>query len=130
MWHTFWLPILNTPDGIYGCQRSHHYLGTVEWEYSRPGMNSGNHVMLLGDLLPYCYQHLAGIRSAAPGFKEIDMKPAFEQEEVGYVRASHITSYGKVISNWSQTDTGFSWEISVPANSTATIWLPNEDTKA
>ncbi|MCD7942204.1 MAG: hypothetical protein LUH50_20325 [Bacteroides intestinalis] len=58
------------------------------------------------------------------------MKPAFELEEVGYVRASHITSYGKVISNWSQTDTGFSWEISVPANSTATIWLPNEDTKA
>lgn len=108
---------------------------TTIWELwngntADPTMNSGNHVMLLGDLLPYCYQHLAGIRSAAPGFKEIDMKPAFELEEVGYIRASHITPYGKVISNWSQTDTGFSWEISVPANSTATIWLPNEDTKA
>ena len=86
--------------------------------------------MLLGDFLPYCYQHLAGIRNAAPGFKEIQMKPAFELEEVGFIRASHITPYGKVTSNWSQTATGYSWEISVPANSTATIWLPNADTSA
>ena len=58
------------------------------------------------------------------------MKPAFELEEVGFIRASHITPYGKVTSNWSQTATGYSWEISVPANSTATIWLPNADTSA
>ena len=58
------------------------------------------------------------------------MKPAFELEEVGFIRASHITPYGKVTSNWSQTAAGYSWEISVPANSTATIWLPNADTSA
>ena len=108
---------------------------TTIWELwngntADPAMNSGNHVMLLGDFLPYCYQHLAGIRNAAPGFKEIQMKPAFELEEVGFIRASHITPYGKVTSNWSQTAAGYSWEISVPANSTATIWLPNADTSA
>ena len=108
---------------------------TTIWELwngntADPAMNSGNHVMLLGDFLPYCYQHLAGIRNATPGFKEIQMKPAFELEEVGFIRASHITPYGKVTSNWSQTATGYSWEISVPANSTATIWLPNADTSA
>lgn len=108
---------------------------TTIWELwngntADPAMNSGNHVMLLGDLLPYCYQHLAGIRSEAPGFKEIHMKPSFELEEVGFIRASHITPYGKVVSNWGQTDTAYSWEVSVPANSTATIWLPNEDISA
>ena len=108
---------------------------TTIWELwngntADPAMNSGNHVMLLGDFLPYSYQHLAGIRNATPGFKEIQMKPAFELEEVGFIRASHITPYGKVTSNWSQTATGYSWEISVPANSTATIWLPNADTYA
>lgn len=104
---------------------------TTIWELwngntAAPAMNSGNHVMLLGDLLPFCYQHLAGIRAATPGFKEIKMKPAFELEEIGYIKASHITPYGKVSSHWSQTPVAYEWQITIPANSIAEVWLPNE----
>lgn len=108
---------------------------TTIWELwngntADPAMNSGNHVMLLGDLIPFCYQHLAGIQSAAPGFKEIQMKPAFELKEVGYIRASYDTPYGKVKSHWSQAAHHYSWEVSIPANSTATVWLPNANLEA
>ena len=40
-------------------------------------MNSGNHVMLVGDLVIWLYEDLAGIKSdpAQPGFKHIIMQP-------------------------------------------------------
>jgi len=43
---------------------------TTTWELwngdkASPRMNSGNHVMLLGDLLTWCYQYLGGIRQSA-----------------------------------------------------------------
>lgn len=107
---------------------------TTIWELwngntADPAMNSGNHVMLLGDFLPFCYQHLAGIRSAAPGFKKLAMKPAFDLEEVGYIKASHITPYGEVSSHWTQTATSYNWDITLPPNCSAEVWLPNENEK-
>lgn len=107
---------------------------TTIWELwngntADPAMNSGNHVMLLGDFLPFCYQHLAGIRSAAPGFKKLAMKPAFDLEEVGYIKASHITPYGEVISHWTQSATSYNWDIMLPPNCSAEVWLPNGNEK-
>nr|WP_239063480.1 family 78 glycoside hydrolase catalytic domain [Bacteroides sp. 51] len=104
---------------------------TTIWELwngntANPEMNSGNHVMLLGDLLPFCYENLAGIKSAAPGFSKLEMKPAFEVEEIRNIQASYITPYGKVMSHWTQTAVDYQWDITIPANTTATIWLPNE----
>lgn len=105
---------------------------TTIWELwngntANPAMNSGNHVMLLGDFLPFCYQHLAGIQAATPGFKTLQMKPAFQLEEIGYIRAGYITPYGEVKSHWSQTATDYDWHITLPPNTAAEIWLPNED---
>ena len=55
---------------------------TTIWELwngdtADPAMNSGNHVMLIGDLLPWMYEYLAGIRPdpAAPGYRRIVLKP-------------------------------------------------------
>ena len=44
---------------------------TTIWELwngdtANPAMNSGNHVMLLGDLLTWCYQYLAGVKPKRP----------------------------------------------------------------
>lgn len=105
---------------------------TTIWELwngntANPEMNSGNHVMLLGDLIPFCYENLAGIKSAAPGFSKIEMKPSFGVEEIRDIEASYITPYGKVISHWKQTAVDYHWDITIPANTTATVWLPNEN---
>lgn len=105
---------------------------TTIWELwngntANPEMNSGNHVMLLGDLIPFCYENLAGIQSAAPGFSKLTMKPAFNVKEIRNINASYISPYGKVSSHWTQNATGYQWDVTIPANSSATIWLPNEN---
>ncbi|MBQ8674064.1 MAG: family 78 glycoside hydrolase catalytic domain [Bacteroides sp.] len=105
---------------------------TTIWELwngdtADPSMNSGNHVMLLGDLLPFCYRHLAGIAASAPGFKTLKMKPAFELEEVGYIKASYTTPYGEVKSHWTQSPQAYEWQVTIPANTTAEVWLPQAE---
>ena len=50
-------------------------MGAMEWQYGRPKMNSQNHVMMLGDLLIWYYENLAGIKSETAGFKKLIMKP-------------------------------------------------------
>lgn len=104
---------------------------TTIWELwngdtANPEMNSGNHVMLLGDFIPYCYQNLAGIKSdeSQVAFKKIIMKPDFDIQELGYVDASYTTPYGEVVSNWKKTFEQLQWQITVPPNSSAIVYFP------
>jgi alpha-L-rhamnosidase len=103
---------------------------TTIWElwngaYGDPGMNSGNHVMLLGDLIIWYYENLAGIKPdpAIPGFKHIVMKPCVSGD-LTYVDASYNSIYGTIKSNWKLGPDKFSWNITVPANSSATVYIP------
>jgi len=109
---------------------------TTIWELwngntASPKMNSGNHVMLLGDLLPWCYENLAGIKTNYKeiAFKHIIMKPDFDIPDLENVDASYMTPYGKVISKWEKTLMHLDWEISIPANTSAEVHLPNGKTE-
>lgn len=109
---------------------------TTIWELwngntADPTMNSGNHVMLLGDLLPWCYEHLAGIRSDGThvGFKHIVLKPNFGIQDLSRVDASYRTPYGMVVSKWHQSSKRLEWEVSVPPNTTAEVHFPNGKVK-
>ncbi len=88
-------------------------------------MNSGNHVMLVGDLVVWLYQDLAGIRSdpAQPGFKNILMKPV-PVGDLTSIKASHQSPYGRIESEWHKDGTTFHWHVTVPPNSTATVFVP------
>lgn len=103
---------------------------TTIWELwngdtANPRMNSGNHVMLLGDLLPWCFEHVGGIQAAAPGYKQIRLAPNFELEELSWANVSYKTPYGKVVSNWKKTPMHLSWDIEIPANTRAIVVTPN-----
>ncbi len=105
---------------------------TTIWELwngntADPAMNSGNHVMLLGDLIVWLYQDLAGIKSdlSNPGYKEIIMKP-YPVGNLKFVKASYLSMYGLIKSEWHIRGSKFNWEISIPANTTATIYVPAE----
>lgn len=105
---------------------------TTIWELwngdkADPKMNSGNHVMLLGDLLTWCYQDLAGIRQGAGcvAYKHIVMKPDFSIQDCEQVNADYDTPYGKVKSQWTKTLQHLDWNITVPCNTTAEVHLPN-----
>lgn len=93
---------------------------------ANPAMNSGNHVMLLGDLLIWYYENLAGIKSIEPGFKKIEMKPFFSGK-IDFVKASHSSPYGNIGSNWIKQNNKIVWEISVPANTLANAYFPCEE---
>ncbi|WP_276484236.1 family 78 glycoside hydrolase catalytic domain [Paraflavitalea pollutisoli] len=105
---------------------------TTIWELwngntANPQMNSQNHVMLLGDLLTWFYQDLAGIRSddSAVAFKKIIMKPA-RIDGLDSVRATYRTPYGAVSSHWvvGAARAGFRWRLTIPANTTAEVYMP------
>ncbi|MEN8117780.1 MAG: family 78 glycoside hydrolase catalytic domain [Bacteroidota bacterium] len=103
---------------------------TTIWELwngntADPGMNSGNHVMLLGDLIIWYYENLAGIKADPenPGFKHIIMKPNVVGD-LSYVDASYNSIYGKIESSWKLTEDRFNWNVTVPANTSATIYVP------
>lgn len=105
---------------------------TTIWELwngdkANPGMNSGNHVMLLGDLLPWCFNNLAGIRADRwkSGYKHIVFQPAFDVQELSRVDASYMSIYGKIVSRWTKTPTHLEWDIELPANTTGEVHLPD-----
>ena len=90
-----------------------------------PAMNSGNHVMLVGDLIIWFYETLAGIAPdpALPGFKHIVMRPQ-PVGDLTFVKASHRSPYGKIKSEWRKKNGQFDWQIEIPPNSTATVYVP------
>ena len=103
---------------------------TTIWElwngdHGDPGMNSGNHVMLLGDLIIWFYESLAGIKADPefPGFRHILMKPAITPE-LKFVTAAYKSVCGTIRSNWTVTPDKFEWKITIPSNCSATVYVP------
>lgn len=104
---------------------------TTIWELwngntANPSMNSGNHVMLLGDLLIWEYEYLGGIRPVEPGFKKFALKP-YPIKGLDYVNCSYDSAYGKIISNWKVNGNVFEWDFTIPANTTAVVYLPTAE---
>lgn len=103
---------------------------TTIWELwngdkADPAMNSGNHVMLLGDLLTWCYEYLAGIRPEDTAFRHIVLKPEFTIQDCFNVDATYKTPYGLISSKWKKTLQKLHWEVTVPCNTSATVCLPS-----
>ena len=108
---------------------------TTIWELwngdkASPKMNSGNHVMLLGDLLTWCYQYLGGIRQKeGSAYKHFMLKPAFDIEDCEQVSCKYDTPYGSVHSEWKKTLQHLDWHILVPCNTTAEVHFPDGSIK-
>ena len=109
---------------------------TTIWELwngntASPKMNSGNHVMLLGDLVSWIYQDLGGINSdpLKPGYKHIILKPDFSVDEIDDINTSFKCIYGTIASRWKKQDGMLHWDVEIPANTTATLYLPNGENK-
>jgi alpha-L-rhamnosidase len=74
------------------------------------------------------YQGLAGIRldSSAPGFERIVIKPSFVGD-LSWVRAAFDSIHGRIVSNWNVEVNRLRMEITIPANTSATVHVPGED---
>ena len=103
---------------------------TTIWELwngdtADPAMNSANHVMLLGDLIIWYYEDLAGIRNhpGSVAYKKLWMEPQFP-EGLTHVKASYASAYGEIKSEWKKEKNAFSWDITIPPNTSAIVKLP------
>lgn len=101
---------------------------TTIWELwngntADPAMNSGNHVMILGDLILWEYEYLGGIRALEPGYSKIQLKP-YPIEGLDFVNCSYNSVSGCIESRWKREGNHFEWDIVIPANTTAEVCLP------
>ena len=123
-----WLLATNKKYPSWGYMAEHG--ATTIWELwngdtASPKMNSGNHVMLLGDLLSWLYEDIAGISVGYLGFGHIQMAPDFSVDEIDDVDASYNSIYGKIVSRWKKEHGRLYWHVEIPANTTANIHLPD-----
>jgi len=85
---------------------------------------SNNHLML-GHLMEWFYAGLAGIRQSdsSIAFKNIVIRP----EPVGDItsaKATYQSVHGLIASEWKKEDHEFKLKVTIPANTSATIYLP------
>jgi alpha-L-rhamnosidase len=69
---------------------------------------------------------LAGIRPdpAAPGFKRIVIRPAVVGD-LTWVKSSYRSIHGLIVCNWARKDGAFTLDVTIPANTTATVYVPS-----
>ena len=91
------------------------------------GMNSFNHYSL-GSCGEWLYACVAGIDfdPAQPGFKQIIIKPVVGtklSEASGRLNSIH----GMITSSWTSSKGKFTLTAGIPANTTATVYVPTQD---
>jgi alpha-L-rhamnosidase len=98
------------------------------WTHDRgfqsPGMNSFNHYAY-GAIGAWMYAVVAGIAldPQQPGYRHIIMRPR-PGGGLSNVSASLRSMYGLISSAWTLKGDAFDWEIAVPCNTTATVFVP------
>jgi alpha-L-rhamnosidase len=85
---------------------------------------SQNHFML-GQIMEWFYHDLVGIEGdpTGPGFKEVIIKPQ-PVGDLTWVKASFESMRGKIVSHWTRADGVFKLSVTIPPNTTATVFVP------
>ncbi len=95
---------------------------TEAWNAER--RSSQNHFML-GQIIEWFYHDLAGIGTdpAGPGFKKIIIRPQ-PVGDLTWVKADFDSIRGRIASEWKWKNGTFFLKVMIPANTTATIFVP------
>jgi alpha-L-rhamnosidase len=100
---------------------------TTLWEHWARSDNtySHNHPMF-GSVSQWFFNWLGGIQPApdAVAFDRIVIRPQ-AVKGLDYVRSSYASVRGPIVSNWSRQGATIEWQITIPANATATIYIPS-----
>lgn len=119
------------PSWLYAVKKG----ATTVWErwnsilpdgsFDESGMNSLNHYAY-GSIGDWMYEKLAGINPVKPGYKEILIKPGFIKG-ITSVDASFDSVYGLIRSAWSCKEGRITVDVTIPANTTAEVILPEKN---
>jgi len=93
--------------------------------FQNAGMNSFNHYAY-GAIGDWMYREIAGIQidPAVPGYKHIIIHPQ-PGGELTFASAKHHSMYGDIESTWNIDETHFTLNMSIPPNTTGTVFLPS-----
>ncbi len=91
-------------------------------------MNSFNHYSL-GACGEWMFRSMLGIETDGAGFKKITMKPELG-EGITWAKGHYDSIQGRISSDWKIENKTFHWNITVPANTTATVYVPAKDAAA
>ena len=91
--------------------------------------DSGCHHVRGGCYAEWLMKRVAGIDydPSAPGYRNVLLRPMLTAQ-LGWAEGVYQGPRGRISSRWSQTSKGFQWDFEVPANSTATITVPSNNT--
>ncbi len=97
---------------------------TKEKGFQDPGMNSFNHYSL-GSVGQWLYQDVGGIDTDpnAPGFARIRIRP-HPGPGLTQARAVYDSIRGRIVSAWRTDGAGLTLDVTIPANTTATVFVP------
>jgi alpha-L-rhamnosidase len=95
---------------------------TEAWDADR--RSSQNHFML-GQIMEWFYRDLAGIQCDpnGPGFARIVIRPQ-PVGDLTWVKVSYDSIKGRIVSEWKKDSGQFSLTVQIPANTTATVFIP------
>jgi alpha-L-rhamnosidase len=95
---------------------------TPEKGFQDPGMNSFNHYSL-GSCGEYLFAYIGGIRPASPGFKTILIDPVI-RDGLTWAKTTFDSIHGKISTAWKMKGKHLTLAVVVPANTTATVYVP------
>ncbi|HMP84495.1 MAG TPA: alpha-L-rhamnosidase C-terminal domain-containing protein, partial [Verrucomicrobiota bacterium] len=95
---------------------------TEAWDANN---NSSHNHFMLGQITEWFYAHLCGISSDpnGPGFKKIIIAPT-PVGDLKWARATYDSMRGPVAVRWDRNGDAFKLNVTIPANTTATVYLP------
>ncbi|MFH1717237.1 MAG: family 78 glycoside hydrolase catalytic domain, partial [Planctomycetota bacterium] len=94
---------------------------TEEKGFQTPAMNSFNHYSF-GSVGRWLFGTVAGIDTDGPGYKQIVIYP--RPGEITHAKASYESIHGRIVSDWRLSNGTFTLNVTIPANTTATVYVP------
>lgn len=103
---------------------------TTLWESWRfpETVESRNHPMF-GSIDEWFYRSLLGINPGAPGFEKIIIKPQ-PAGDLLWAKGNYNSIRGIITSDWKLTGNDFTLNVSIPANTQATVYVPSKENGA
>jgi alpha-L-rhamnosidase len=99
---------------------------TIAGGFHPDGMNSFNHYSL-GSVGEWLFRHVAGIEldPETPGYQRFVLKP-YIGAGLDFARATYRTLHGEIASHWRRDGDRLTWTVTVPANTSARIFIPSD----
>jgi alpha-L-rhamnosidase len=98
---------------------------TEQKGFQDPGMNSFNHYAY-GSCGQWMFSTMAGIDTDGPGYQRIIIRPRLGGG-ISFVKAAYDSIHGPIAVDWRQDASGLKLNVTIPANTTATVYVPAKD---